>query len=192
MSHALRPTMTLEAFLEWEERQPVRYEFDGFSAQAMTGGSADHARVQRNLIVALTTRLRGSYCEPFGSAPKILVGGSVRYPDAFVVCSPVRDKATLVTDPVVVFEIISPSTSGVDRITKNREYQNTPSIQRYVILEQDRQAATVFSRDHGDWAGHVLVEDIDLAMPEIGISIPLADLYLGVELVVDPPAESLS
>ena len=58
-----------------------------------------------------------------------------------------------------------------------------------MILEQDRQAATVFSRDHGNWAGHVMAGEMDLAMPEIGISIPLAELYTGVELAVDPPAE---
>jgi Uma2 family endonuclease len=189
MSTAMRQPMTVEAFLEWEDRQPTRYEFDGFHVYAMTGGSAGHSRVQRNLIAELASRLKGKQCEPFGSELKLLVAGSVRYPDAFVVCSPVHDKATLVTDPVVVFEIISPSTSGVDRIIKNQEYRDTPSIQRYVILEQDRQAATVFGRDHGDWAGHVIAGDADLAMPEIGISIPLAELYTGVELVLDPPSQ---
>ena len=190
MNNALHHPMTVEAFLEWEERQPTRYEFDGFHTYAMTGGSADHSRVQRNLIAELTSRLKGKPCEPFGSELKILAAGSVRYPDAFVVCSPVHGKATSITDPVVVFEIISPSTSGVDRIIKNQEYRDTPSIQRYVILEQDRQAAMVFSHDHGDWAGHVIAGDTELTMPEIGISIPLADLYTGVELTVDPPAET--
>jgi Uma2 family endonuclease len=178
--------MTVEAFLEWEERQPVRFESDGVRPHARTGGSAGHSSVQRNLIAELVFRSKCTPCEAFGSQLKILAAGSVRYPDAFVVCSPVHDKATLVTDPVVVFEIISPSTSGMDRIIKNQEYRDTPSIQRYVILEQDRQAATVFSRDHGDWAGHVIAGDADLAMPEIGISIPLAELYAGV---LDPPSQ---
>jgi Uma2 family endonuclease len=181
--------MTVEAFLEWEERQPIRYEFDGVHIHARTGSSADHSRVQRSLIAALVSALRGKPCEAFGSELKILVAGSVRYPDGFVICSLVSDKATFVTDPVVVFEIICPSTSGVDRIIKNQEYRDTPSIQRYVILEQDRQAATVFSRDHGDWAGHVVTGETELAMPEIGISVALAELYAGVELTVDPPAE---
>ena len=77
---------------------------------------------------------------------------------------------------MVVFEIISPSTSGMDHIIKNQEYRDTPSIQRYAILKQDRQAATVFSRDHGDWAGHVIAGETGLDMPEIGISVPLAEL----------------
>jgi Uma2 family endonuclease len=191
MSNALHRPMTVEAFLDWEERQPTRYEFDGLHTYAMTGGSANHSQVQVNLLVELRSRLRGKACKPFGSELKVLVAGSVRYPDAFVVCTPVQGKATLVTDPVVVFEIISPSTSGVDRIIKNQEYRATPSIQRYVILEQDRQAAMVFSRDHGDWAGHLIAGDTDVAMPEIGISVPLAALYADVELTVDPPAPTL-
>jgi Uma2 family endonuclease len=138
--------------------------------------------VQRNLITALSVRLRGGPCESVYSKLKILVAAGVRYPDAFVVCSSIRDKVTFVTDSVIVFEIISPSSSGVDRITKNQEYRDTASIKLYVILEQDRQAATVFSRDRGDWVGHV--------MPEIGISVPLAELYAGVELLVDPLAEA--
>jgi Uma2 family endonuclease len=175
MSTALRQPMTVQAFLDWEEQQSSRYEFDGVHICAMTGGPADHSRVQRNLIAALVSALRGKPCEAFGSELKLPAAGSV------------QGKATLVTDPVVVFEIISPSTSGVDRIIKNQEYRDTPSIQRYVILEQDRQAATVFSRDHGDWAGHLVAGETALAMPEIGISVALAELYAGVELTVDPP-----
>jgi Uma2 family endonuclease len=190
MSTTLRKPMTVEAFLAWEERQDARYEFDGFQAVAMTGDTAGHSRVQRNLIATLTARLRGGRCEPFGSELKIQVAGSIRYPDAFVVCSSVPNSATFVTDPVVVFEIISPSTSSIDRIIKNREYRDTPSIQRYVLLEQDRQAATVFSRDHDDWVGHLFAGDTELAMPEIGISVPLAELYAGVDLAVDPPVET--
>lgn len=190
MSNAVREAMTAEAFLEWEERQLARYEFDGLHTYPRTGGSADHARVHRNLITALASRLLGRPCEAFGSDLKILVAGRVRYADGFVVCTPLQGKATAVTDPVVVFEIISPSTSGVDRIIKNQENRDTPSIQRYVILEQDRQAATVFSRDHGDWAGHVISGETDLSMPEIGITVPQTELYAGVELAVNPPAEA--
>ena len=155
-SNALSRPITVEAFPDWEERQPTRYEFDGFHIYAMTGGSADHSRVKRNLIAELISRLKGKPCEPFGSELKIRAAGSVRYPDAFVTCIPVRGKSTLFTDPVVVLEIISPRKSGVDRIIKNQGNRDTSSIKRYVILKQDREAATVFSRDHGEWAGHVI------------------------------------
>ncbi len=76
----------------------------------------------------------------------------------------------------------------MDRITKTRRTRDTPSIQRDAILEQDRKAAAVFSRDHGDWAGHLIAGETALDVPEIGISVALAELYPGVEFTVDAPS----
>jgi Uma2 family endonuclease len=181
MNAPMRKPMTLAEFLDWERRQEAPSEFDGFAPIAMTGGSFEHAIIQRNLITALTNRLRGKPCQPIGSHLKILVAGSIRYPDAFVICSPVARGAQLVDAPVVVFEILSPSTAVTDRVVKNREYQDTESVRRYVMLEQYRQAATVFERAGDDWVGHVVQGGVVLAMPEIGIELPLAELYDGVQ-----------
>ena len=181
MNVALRQRMSLAEFLAWEERQELRYEFDGFQVYAMVGGTAAHSIVQRNLLAALTIRLRGKPCQPFGSHLKIEVAGSIRYPDAFVVCTPVPPRATVVTDPVVIFEILSESTARVDHVTKNAEYRATPSVQRYVMLEQDSQAATVFAREGERWVGSLLTGDAMLSMPEIGIEVPLAELYEGLD-----------
>jgi Uma2 family endonuclease len=178
--------MTLEEFLAWEEQQELRWEFDGFEPVAMTGGTSDHSAIERNLIFSLTGRLRGKPCQVYTSNLKILVAGSIRYPDAFVVCSPVTRGTRVVTDPVVVFEVLSPSTASIDIGAKNEEYRDTPSIQRYVMLSQDRQSATVFARVANDWVGHILSGDTILSMPEIGIELPLAELYEGVAL--GPPA----
>ena len=172
--------MTLDEFLAWEERQEARFEFDGFGPVAMTGGTVLHSIIQGNLVTALHGRLRGGPCRVFGGNLKIVVAERVRYPDAFVVCSPQAGAATVARDPVVVFEVLSPGTSRTDRITKAREYGATESIQRYVILEQGAQAATVFARRNGVWAGVVVEGDAVLDMPEIGISLPLAELYVDV------------
>jgi Uma2 family endonuclease len=172
--------MTLSEFLAWEERQELRYEFDGAGPVAMTGGTVAHAAIQGNLLLALNTWLRGGPCRAFGSDLKIEVAERIRYPDAFVVCSPQDGSATVASDPVVVFEILSPSTSRTDRIVKAREYGNMPSIQRYVILEQTDPAATVFTRMNGVWASVIVDDDAELAMPEIGVSLPLAELYMDV------------
>lgn len=174
--------MTVAEFLAWEERQPFRYEFDGQRPVAMTGGTYAHATIQTNLAIALGGGLRGKPCRFVGNDLKVEVAGRIRYPDGFVVCSPVANDITVVTDPVVIFEVLSPSTSGTDRIAKNAEYEATPSVKRYVILEQDRIAATVFSRVDGDWVGHVLFEEAVLAMPEIGVEVPLTQFYEGLEL----------
>ena len=186
MSNALRKPMTLDEFLAWEERQPLRWEFDGFAPVAMTGGTQEHSTVQANLITGLTNRLRGSRCRAHGSEFKIEVAGSIRYPDAFVLCSSSPRGSTVTNQPVVVFEILSPSTSRTDRIVKAREYGNTASIVRYVILEPTAMAATVFTHSNGVWAGVIAEGAIDLDMPEIGISLPLAELYLDVEF---PPED---
>ncbi len=186
MSASQKP-MTLEAFLDWEERQPLKYEFDGVHVRAMTGGTVNHGRVQRNLLTALANRLRKGPCEPFGSDMKVITARGARYPDASVICTRLPGTETSTRNAVIVFEIISPSTSGIDRFEKNQEYRDTPSIQRYVILEQDRLAATVFNREDGDWAGHLVTGETELPLPEIDISIPLSELYEGVERVIDQP-----
>ncbi len=181
MNLALRRPITLAEFLEWEEGQPLRYEFDGFGPVAMTGGTYGHSTIQRNLAFALTGRLRGKPCQFQGSDLKIQVGdGHIRYPDGMVVCSPVDRTATVVHEPVVVFEVLSPSTATKDRIVKAREYQATPSIRRYVMLEQDSVGATVYARSGETWTHEILVADSILALPEIGVSLPLAELYEGI------------
>jgi Uma2 family endonuclease len=180
MSVAVRRPMTMEAFLAWEEGQELRWEFDGFAPTAMTGGTAGHAAIERNLNIALGVRLRGQPCQVYTSNLKIRVADSIRYPDAFVVCTPVPRNATVVSDPVVVFEVPNLSTASIDHFVKNQEYRDTPSIQRYVLLEQDFIGATVFARAADDWAGHILGSDAVLAMPEIGIEVPLSEFYEGV------------
>ena len=185
MSAVLKP-MTLEAYLDWECQQEQKYEFDGFQPVAMTGGTATHSIIQFNLLGQLFNRLRGHRCQGHGSELKIRVAGRIRYPDAFIVCSPVPPGATVVHDPVVVFEILSPGTSDIDHFDKNLEYRDTPSIQRYVMLEQSRRGATVFSRSGNDWIGHVLTDDNDLDLPEAGISLSMAELYEGVTFPPGP------
>jgi Uma2 family endonuclease len=113
---------------------------------------------------------------------KIEVAGHIRYPDAFVHCNATGPSVQVIPDPVVVFEVLSPSTSRIDRIVKLREYQATDTIQRYVILEQDSVAAMVFAREGGVWTGRALTNGEILAMPEIDIEIALADIYEGADL----------
>ena len=175
--------MTLEQFLTWEDRQELRFEFDGFQPVATVGGTAAHSSIQRNLIFSLTSRLCGQPCRPHGSHLKTEVVGRIRYPDAFVACTLVPPEAKVVVDPVVVFEILSDSSANDDLVLKNAEYHATPSIQRYVVLQQTHAGATVFSRKGEDWlAEPVSGEGAMLRMPEIGIEIPLAELYLDAGL----------
>lgn len=144
-------------------------------------GTAAHARICRNLGYELTARLRGGPCEAFMEGLRIEVAGSLRYPDAIVVCGSTDNASMIAENPVVVFEVLSPSAASTDVIVKNVEYRATPSIERYVMLSQDRIAANIYQRQGKDWIG-MLVTEIDavLDMPEIGIRVPLLSLYHGV------------
>lgn len=179
MSGSLKPAMTMDAFLAWETEQAFKFEFDGFQVIAMTGGTAAHAIIQGNLLGLLFNGLRGHRCRAIGSTLKVEVAGSIRYPDAFIVCSPLAPQLQVVPEPVVLFEILSKSTASTDWVEKNREYRDTPSVQRYVILEQTRMAAAVFSRDGGTWAAEFLIGEVVLPLPEVGLTLRLADLYEG-------------
>jgi Uma2 family endonuclease len=181
MTAVLHRPMTLAEFLAWEERQALRWEFDGFQPVAMTGGTAAHEMIVGNLWSALKQRLGGKPCQAFGSNLKIQVMGRIRYPDAFVVCSPVAPRQTVITDPVVVFEVLSEGTSRIDRFVKLVEYQATPSIRRYVMLEQDLAAVTALARKGDEWINTTLTEGDTLELPEIGVSLPLAEIYAGLE-----------
>jgi Uma2 family endonuclease len=182
MSGLVHTPMTVPEFLDWEERQPLRYEFDGIRPIAMSGGTTAHARIQCNLTIAVGSRLIGKPCEFFGSDIKVEVAGRIRYPDGFVLCSNPAGNVTAHHDPIVIFEILSGSTAGTDVITKNREYAATPSVRRYVILARDSIGGTMFERIGDDWVGHVVDADAVLKMPEIGIEVPLVEFYTGVDL----------
>jgi Uma2 family endonuclease len=186
MSIARQRPMTREQFLAWEERQELRYEFDGFQPVAMTGGTAAHAVIQHNLHTVVGGRLRGGPCRFYGSDLKIETVNGIRYPDGFVVCSPVGPRATAVREPVVIFEVLSDSTACTDLVTKNQEYAAIETVRRYIVLAQESMAGTMFERIGQDWVGHLLHPDSVLRMPEIGIEVRLAELYEGVEF---PAAE---
>ena len=174
--------MTLAEFLVWEDRQVERWEFDGVQPVAMTGSTLCHEMIGVALRALLHGKLRGKPCRVVGPTMKAEVVGRIRYPDAFVYCRPTPPSDQVIRDPVVVFEVLSPSTSRLDRIVKLQEYQATDSIRHYIILEQDSVAATVFSREGKLWTARALTADDTLVLPEIGIELALADIYVDADL----------
>ena len=178
--------MDLEQFLAWEGRQESRHEYDGVRIIAMTGGTDAHSAIQMGLAMALGIHLKGKPCRPRSSDLKIRTATSIRHADALVVCAPRAPTATFVADPVVIFEILGKSTAREDYGPKVAEYQSIPSLQRYVILQQTHRAAIVFSRTEEGW-DHEFMFGVAavLAMPEIGIAVPLAEIYDGIALESD-------
>ena len=183
MDTAVQQTWTQEKFFAWAEAQEGRYEFDGTTPLPMTGGEIGHDEITGNIIFALRERLRGGPFKTLGPNAGITTAGStVRYPDALVTSSEYRRRDRLVPAPVIVFEVISPTSAIVDRITKVREYQVVASILRYVIVETEAIGLTVFSRADGTqpWTAMTQGASDILSMPEIGIEVPVGALYEGL------------
>ena len=183
MNVALRKPMTREEFFLWAEAQEGRYEFDGFQPVAMTGGTNNHGFIVVNIISELRNRLKGKTCRVMSaeSGGIATTGETTRYPDATVTCSPVQGQDRLIPNPVVVFEVVSESNARTDRFTKMREYHEMLSIKRYVLVEQATPVIVSYTREGGEaWAATSLSIDDMLAMPEIGIEIPVSDIFDGI------------
>ena len=175
MSASLKP-LTVDEFLAWERSQELRFEFDGIQPVAMTGGSLAHNRITTRLTVALAQRVK-SPCEPLGPELKVLTPGRVRYPDASIICSEPDEDSDIVS-PTVVFEVLSRSTALTDRRVKAMEYAAVPTILAYVMLETDRAQVTVRRRSSGWEAETIAGIEADLDLPEAGVTIPLAAIYV--------------
>ena len=178
----------MDEFLAWEERQETKHEFDGVHVIAMVGGTSAHALISGNVLFALLTRLRGKPCRAYNADFMVEVAGSLRYPDVSVVCGPVAPRARRTDRPVVLFEVLSQSTAATDLSDKQDEYRNTPSVQRYVVLWQDRMHALVFTRTGADWVRAVVDGDLRLEMPEIGVSVQMAEFYIDVTFEAEEDA----
>jgi Uma2 family endonuclease len=191
MSVALQKPWTIEQFFAWAESQEGPYEFDGTRPVAMNGGSIRHGIITANIRAVINARLGGSLCSCHGPTVAVqTIGNSIRYPDAVVTCAKLSQSARIIPDPVIVFEVLSPDSGGRDRIQKLREYAAVPSIRRYVIVESAGVGLTVMHRLAGDdaFTAVPLSAEETLHLPEIGIEVPVAELYLGVEFDDDPPA----
>lgn len=183
MDTVVRKHWTQGEFFAWAQTQDTRYEFDGFEPIAMTGGDLDHDAVMHGLNDALRARLGPSRQSPFKlRGPDAGVqtrGKTVRYPDRLITRTKGDGKSHLTPGVIVIFEVVSPSSRHLDYEVKLDEYHDVPTVRRYVLLESGRIAVTVFERDH---SGEELrpvnhPDDGILRLPEIGIEVPIAEIY---------------
>ena len=172
------PRMTPEEYLAYEHSQEIRHELvDGY-LYAMTGASRRHEEIALNLAAALHAHLRGKPCRAYKGDLKIRVGADFHYPDVFVRCGePAADgDPYAASDPVLVAEVLSPSTQRYDRGDKRLACWSLPSMREYVLIAQDRRHVEVTRL--GEPESIVLTRDEDsLTLDSIGFSMALADLY---------------
>ena len=189
MSNVAKQLMSLDEFLAWERDQPERYEFAGGVITMMTGGSLDHSTIASNLWTALRDQLRGSTCRAFRGDSKIIANHSIRYPDLSVTCTQVRGTEDVVLDPILIVEVISPSTEREDRGRKKFDYFATPSIRQYAIIEQDERLIDFYTRTGDRWIDEIIEGDAVLNLSSIGVEVSLDAVYEDTELDAIRPRE---
>lgn len=178
--------MTADEFLVWCLDQEGRWELvSGVPVRTMTGATHEHDELVVNLLAALRPRLRGGPCRPMtADIASRMAGGNLRRPDVTVDCGPRRRGALESVAPAVFFEVLSPSTRGFDFIKKPDEYRRVVTLKHFVMLDPVTARAWVASREtEGVWRdADVFGLDSTLALPGIGIDLPMAEIYEDVEL----------
>lgn len=172
-----------EEYLAIERAAEVKSEYFDGEMFVMSGASKEHNRISVALTATVYNQLRGKPCEPFGSDTRVKIPNkNFFYPDLTIACKPewMDKEFDTLLNPVVVFEILSPSNEAWDRSGKFREYRNIPSLKEYVLISQDKPLVEVFVRRENNF---LLKPDVEgrgakialESVPEVTLS--LAELY---------------
>lgn len=171
--------LTAEEFLQIDFGPDLKAELDNGAIRMMAGGSRDHARIRANGMIALGSRLRGSGCRPYGSDMAIRTHDlSVRYPDVTVDCGAAGDSGTDITlsAPLIVIEILSPSTRDVDLRVKKEEYRAIPSVDTIVFIDPEDESVMVSQRNDTGW-GDTWPMQADVTLPALNLTIPHTEIF---------------
>lgn len=194
MSALPKPRMSEAEYLAFERASPERHEFVDGEVYLMTGGTFRHARISGSLETALRNALRGKPCQPIGRDLRVKpqTGASYFYPDVLVYCGEPRlldGHHDTLTNPVVIFEVLSDSTEKWDRGGKFLRYREFDTLQEYVLVAQDEALIEHYRRTPEGW---LLTEhrglDAALPLPALELALPLAEVYDGVTFPA--PAEA--
>ena len=135
----LKTKISLEDYLEGEKVSQIRHEFIDGEVYAMAGASDSHHRISANLFIKLEGHLKNSLCEAFMAEMKLKADENIfYYPDVFVAGDEKPESRYYREHPVLIIEVISPSTRQTDRREKLRAYQRIASVQEYVLIEQEK------------------------------------------------------
>lgn len=187
--------LTVEEYLQGESVALVRHEYIAGSVHAMSGASNQHNTISTNCAGWLYMKLRGKPCQPFNSDTKVRVNlpdqTRFYYPDVMVVCRANPPHDHYQEQPVVIVEVMSPSTRRIDLTEKKDAYLCLPSLQVLLLVESDRPAVKMYHRNAFGKFECVDVEVLDAVIPlrAIEIDLPLAALYDRVEFTAEEPVD---
>jgi Uma2 family endonuclease len=176
-------TMTKEAFLAWVDQREERYEFSGGRVIMMVRVTRNHARVTKNLLVALSARLSSESYDAIAEAFAVHVGDSIRFPDVLVEPAQLDGKSLRAESPILIAEVLSPGTHHLDFGDKLREYLTLPTLDTYLIISPDEPRIWVWQRTDGTFPKEPEIiekRDQHVRLPALAIDVPVGEIYRGI------------
>ncbi len=183
MQYAGQQNCSRETYLAQEKQSEVKHEFYLGEVFAMTGGTFNHATISGNILTTLSRRLQNKPCRPINSDMRIHTpDGLDTYPDISVFCgrADLTDEQRTLLNPVVIFEVLSPSTRSYDRGDKFVFYRSIPTLRDYVLVDSTGITLEHYRRadSNGEWILHEYKSDADtLPLPAIDVQLPLQEIY---------------
>ena len=175
------PLLTAEEFLQIDfgERKA---ELDNGVIRMMAGGTARHARVQLNILVALQRQLQGTGCTPYNSDMAAKTQGtSIRYPDVTVYCGhdgEADDDQKAFDDPRVIFEVLSAGTARTDLRVKLDEYRALASVDTIVFVDIAVERVRVIQRTGPNgWSDVTCTDPSNIVLPSLSATLRHQDLF---------------
>lgn len=187
---------TPEEYLAREEKAEYKSEYYDGEIRMMAGGTPEHSTISVNVIRALGNRLETRPCRVFNSDMRLLTSpfGDYTYPDVMVICGQVElqpGRRDVVTNPLVIFEVLSASTREHDRIEKFALYKQIESLHEYVLVDSACMVVSILRReaDSGKWTIEIMNNPADmLVLESLQIEIPLTEIYDKLSFQVDGTA----
>ena len=184
---ASRLAFTFDDYLEWENQQAQRHEFIRGEVFAMAGGTDVHNEVCLNLATRLHQHLRGSPCRVFMADVKVRVetADCSFYPDLLVTCAE-SDRADrrVKRAPILIIEVLSPSTASFDLGDKFAAYRQLDSLQDYVLVDPGRMRIEVYRRQDHQWFLNSVGPGERLHLASVDLNCPIEAVY---EDLSEPP-----
>lgn len=187
MSALRTPCFTEAEYLERERKAETKSEFIDGEIVAMSGGSRRHATICGNVHAKLHQKLEGGPCQVFNSDMRVRIAptGAYVYPDVSGVCADAQFSPGIedtLLNPVLIVEVLSPSTEAYDEDVKSAYYRRLPSLQDYVLIAQSRVHVQHFTRyETGQWLfKEYLALDDTLPLVSVGVTLAVADIYARV------------
>jgi Uma2 family endonuclease len=179
MTAATKTRMNVDEYLAWAQSRPGRYELRGGEIVAMSPEGAGHAAVKYAVQTALLAgiRARGLPCHML---PDGIDEMTAYEPDALVYCgAKLAPSATEVPAPIVIVEVLSPSTRRIDTSDKLAGYFRVPSVAHYLIIDPDKPLAVHHAHGSVDMILTHVVTQGTIQLDPPGLAVALADIYAG-------------